>query len=97
MVSKRFSKYIKIFPDYKLYLWLDHPDSVGVRNENIIVKDVSQEKFVLSDFMEASTNFAQRTDIMRLEIVYKYGGIYVDIDSTALRSFGKGRRQLIYL
>ena len=70
-------------------MWLDHPDRVEVKNENIVVKDVSQEKFVLSDLIEASTNFAQRTDIMRLEIVYKYGGIYVDIDSTALRSFGK--------
>ena len=79
-----------IFADYKIYLWLDHPDSVKVKNENIIVKDVSQEKFVLSDLIEASTNFAQRTDIMRLEIVYKYGGIYVDIDSTALRPFGEG-------
>merc|ERR1719203_97594 len=26
--------------------------------------------------------------MIRLEIVYKLGGIYVDIDSTALRSFG---------
>ena len=69
-------------------MWLDHPDSVGVRNENIIVKDVRQEKFALAELIEASTNFAQRTDIMRLEIVYKYGGIYVDIDSRALRSFG---------
>ena len=86
---KRFCEYIQIFADYKIYLWLDHPDRVGVKNENIVVKDVRQEEFVLSDLIEASTNFAQRTDIMRLEIVYKYGGIYVDIDSTALRSFGK--------
>ena len=90
-------KYISIFPDYKIYLWLDHPDSVGVKNENIIVKDVRRERFALSDLIEASTNFAQRSDIMRLEIVYKYGGIYVDIDSTALRPFGKGRRDVSQL
>ena len=77
-------------------MWLDHPGSVGVKGENIIVKDTNQENFILTDLMEKSTNYAQRTDIMRLEIVYKYGGIYVDIDSTALRSFGKGRVHLIF-
>ena len=77
------------FPDYKIYLWLDHPDSVGVKNENILVKNVKTENFKLSDLIEESTNFAQRSDIMRLEIVYKYGGIYIDIDSTALRAFGE--------
>ena len=35
------------------------------------------------------TNYAQMADIMRLEIVYLYGGIYVDMDATALRPFGK--------
>ena len=27
--------------------------------------------------------------MLRLEILYKYGGIYADIDSVALRSFGE--------
>ena len=34
-------------------------------------------------------------DIMRLEIVYLYGGIYVDMDATALRPFGKGSLKVL--
>ena len=79
----------KYIPDYQIYLWLDHPESVKATGEQIVVKDVREENFLLADLMENSTNFAQRTDVMRLEIVYQHGGIYVDIDSTALRSFGK--------
>ena len=30
-----------------------------------------------------------RGDVLRLEILHRYGGIYADIDSVALRSFGR--------
>ena len=86
--------YLKIYiSDYQIYLWLDHPESVKATGEQIVVKDVREENFLLADLIENSTNFAQRTDVMRLEIVHHHGGIYVDIDSTALRSFGKRSRE----
>ena len=50
------------------------------------VKIQQCELWTLSD---NCTNYAQMADIMRLEIVYLYGGIYVDMDATALRPFGK--------
>ena len=58
-----------------------------------MVKDVNQEDFLLADLIERSTNFAQRADIIRLEIVHRHGGLYVDIDSTALRSLGEEKFQ----
>ena len=41
------------------------------------------------DLLARATNPAMRSDVLRLEILYKYGGIYADIDSVALRSFGE--------
>ena len=49
----------------------------------------SYKKCELLALLDNCTNYAQMADIMRLEIVYLYGGIYVDMDATALRPFGK--------
>ena len=47
------------------------------------------EEWNCEDLMDQATNPAMRSDVLRLEILYKYGGIYADIDSMALRSFGE--------
>ena len=83
--------YVSLNPDYVIFLWLDHPDKVPLswRNiKNLVVKDVSKEKWSTRDLLDQCTNWAMMSDIMRWEIISKYGGIYVDIDSTALRGFG---------
>ena len=48
----------------------------------------------LLTFPDNCTNYAQMADIIRLEIVYLFGGIYVDMDAMALRPFGKMRKVL---
>ena len=57
--------------------------------ENVHIKPVNFEDFDMKDLMVECTNHAQVSDIMRLEILYKYGGIYIDCDAIALRPFGK--------
>ena len=47
------------------------------------------EEWNTEDLLARATNPAMRSDVLRLEILYKYGGIYADIDSVALRSFGE--------
>ena len=56
---------------------------------NVVVKDVAGESWSTQDLLDQATNFAMKSDVLRLEILYKYGGIYADIDSVALRSFGE--------
>ena len=82
------NSYINLNPEYKLYLWLDHPDSVHSNHDNIVVRDLTKEYWRTEDMIKKSSNFAMKSDVMRLEILWKYGGIYVDIDSFATRSFG---------
>ena len=47
------------------------------------------EEWNCKDLMDQATNPAMRSDVLRLEILHRYGGIYADIDSVALRSFGR--------
>lgn len=44
-------------------------------------------------FYDATENFGQKSDIARWEILYNFGGVYVDVDFECLRSFD----QLHYL
>ena len=67
---------------------MDHPGSVNSNTDNIIVKDVNKEYWRTQTMIEKSTNYAMKSDIMRLEILWKYGGVYVDIDSNNERSLG---------
>ena len=81
--------YVSLNPDHELWLWLDSsPDTVNIGHKQIRVRDVNKETWTTRDMLDSSTNFAMKSDILRLEILYKYGGIYLDIDSIALRSFG---------
>ena len=55
---------------------------------NVTVMDVSKQEWETQDLLEDCTNYAQKADILRLELVYLHGGIYVDMDTTAVRPFG---------
>ena len=52
-------------------------------------RDVAGEEWNCEDLLARATNPAMRSDVLRLEILHRYGGIYADIDSVALRSFGR--------
>merc|ERR1712183_227545 len=87
--------FVTLNPDYQVLLWLDHPESGAKISQElpVTVKDVNKQHFETRDLLDNCTNYAQMADIMRLEIVYLYGGIYVDMDATALRPFGPIFRQ----
>ena len=71
-----------------MYLWVDHTPSNIVNENNLKIRNINYEVWDSDDLLLDCTNHAMRSDILRLEIVYKFGGIYVDIDATAQRSFG---------
>ena len=54
-----------------------------------MLRDVAGEEWRCRDLLDQATNPAMRSDVLRLEILHRYGGIYADIDSVALRSFGR--------
>lgn len=59
-------------PDYEFKTWRD---------------PIDKEDFELSHLWESCGNGAQLADLVRLEVVYRYGGIYVDADMECVGRF----------
>jgi mannosyltransferase OCH1-like enzyme len=65
--SVRFIRDIKaLHPDYEYRLWTD--------------SDLVPENFLNLEYILATPIYAQKADIMRYEILYRHGGVYLDID-----------------
>ena len=79
--SNRPVKWMKTFPiknpDWKYKLW----------TEENLPRLFNQDKFdYILRYGKTNDNYAKLADIARYEILYQYGGIYIDADSECLRS-----------
>jgi hypothetical protein len=73
-------------PGWKIKFWTDcdrDPPCEGM--EKIQVKNFSF--FKLGKCFEQSQNWGEKSDLLRYEILFQEGGIYVDHDANCLRSF----------
>ena len=74
-LPNRYKKYIeswkKHHPDWTVKLWTD--------------KDLFSFPFLTDKKILQSNNHGQRSDIFRYEILYRYGGLYVDTDFLCLK------------
>jgi mannosyltransferase OCH1-like enzyme len=61
----------KLHPDYEYRLWTD--------------ADLTSENFEILEYINSTHIYAQKADIMRYEILYKHGGMYLDIDFEVLK------------
>lgn len=70
---KKFTESWKIYhPDWEYKLWTqDDIPKLNLRNR---------------DFIEQSRNPGEISDLLRYEILYQYGGVYLDVDFECLRS-----------
>lgn len=63
----------ELHPDWEYILW----DDVMIEGLDLVNKAQ----------YDASTNYGQKADIARYEILYRFGGVYVDIDFECLQPF----------
>lgn len=88
----------KINKNYDIYLWIDEKSLNEIyinllNNNNIIIKNyiitfTNDDDFkLINTYINSHPNYGFKADILRYYIVYKYGGIYSDIDSIWLKSF----------
>jgi len=81
--------WLSICNDYKIYLWVDDFNK-DLKIDNVIVKNIDElplRNLEYYRFTENSMKYigAWQSDILRLEVVYNYGGIYIDTDTICLK------------
>lgn len=65
--------WIRNHPDWEYKLWTD--------------EDIERFPMVNRTMYEAATNYGEKSDIARYEILYQLGGLYVDTDEECLKPF----------
>jgi FkbM family methyltransferase len=58
---------------------------------------LEESKFVLGRYFSKCNSGAQLADLVRLDVLYKYGGVYIDSDVELLRSFDPLVEQFSFL
>lgn len=71
--SKFSNEWKRAHPDWEYRLWTD--------------ADLNTFDFELKDLFEQSTNYGEKADILRCEILDKFGGMYVDTDFECIKPF----------
>ncbi len=94
------STWPKHHPDWQFVFWADNPENFCYgrvvdsfqslsraldAGESPVVVDVRALTFQNQAAIEATNNYGERSDIMRYEILYHFGGLYVDTDFECLR------------
>jgi mannosyltransferase OCH1-like enzyme len=87
------SSIIKSNPGWEYKLWTED--------------DLDELNMVNKELFNKSTNLGSKSDILRLEILYQYGGIYMDTDFYCIKNFnslltldffaGTGQQSEVYL
>lgn len=84
---KNVSSWKELHPDWTFKFWTDDPERPcplpGM--EKHLISEL--ELPYLGTFLERTNNWGERSDMLRYEILFKEGGVYVDHDVTCYRSF----------
>jgi hypothetical protein len=78
-------------PGWTVKFWTDRDRELPCEGmEKVLVKDFSF--FKLGHCFEESQNWGEKSDLLRYEILFQEGGIYVDHDANCLRPFDRLNR-----
>ncbi|HSX04836.1 MAG TPA: glycosyltransferase [Rhabdochlamydiaceae bacterium] len=73
-------------PDWKVKFWTDRDRPAPCNGMEVHKVDDFPFLF-LKRFFEESQNYGEKSDVLRFEILFQEGGVYVDHDANCLRSF----------
>jgi hypothetical protein len=80
--------WVEHHPGWKVKFWSDRKRPLPIANaELILVSEDLWNVSGLSACYHSSDNFGERSDILRYQILYNEGGLYVDHDVRCLRAF----------
>jgi hypothetical protein len=70
------NSWVHYHPDYEIKIWDDHA-----------VSTISWYNTRVEEGFKKSLSFAEKADYIRIQVLYDFGGIYVDSDFICLKSF----------
>lgn len=94
--------WINTHPDWQYILWTDNEANYQYgtlctiddientqQTPSHLVIDIRSCKLQTHELIDRADNYGQRSDIVRYEILYRIGGLYVDTDFSCERSFDR--------
>jgi len=84
--KENIASWIQEHPTWKFKFWSDR--NRPLPHPKMELNLVSQFKFLeMGDYYQDSDNYAEKADVLRYEILYQEGGLYVDHDVKCFKSF----------
>lgn len=83
---RNIESWIRWHPNWTYKFWTDRPRPVPHSSMELFFIE-SLETFPLQSCFLESTNYGEKSDILRYEILYREGGVYADHDVECFRSF----------
>lgn len=83
---RNIESWIRWHPNWTYKFWTDRPRPIPHSAMELCFIE-SLERFPLQACFLESTNYGEKSDILRYEILYRKGGLYVDHDVECFRSF----------
>lgn len=81
------TSWVQHHPDWSFIFWTDDQERTvpHPKMEKRLISDLASP--FLSTYYERSDNFGEKSDLIRYEILYRQGGLYVDHDIECYQSF----------
>lgn len=78
---------MRLNPDYEIHFWYEFEPATRhfdeLKDQMILHRVIAPREI----YGNPIPHFAHRADVMRLQILYEYGGIYLDMDTITVKSY----------
>lgn len=81
-------EWMDLNPEFQFILWVDEEENWDPFFENLSIKKIGEDfqlKFLQEEY-DAHSSYAGKSDILRMELLYHFGGMYTDYDNRCLKN-----------
>lgn len=76
--------YLGEIKDFNLDSLKKYIETENISNKRIVI-DIKNINFENKTFFDSTRNYGQRSDILRWEVLYRFGGVYIDVDFECIK------------
>lgn len=83
----------KLNTHYNVIVWLDHDSPKEFEENQIQTRNVNDFDFKCKKYFNEIKEMAGKADLLRYEIIYNEGGVYLDVDIIVMKPFDENFNQ----